>query len=131
MYRDRLDPVVQMGGVRCARGKDCDRAELDEDGSLVGGFIKPGEAWHLDHKDDGVGWLGPSHATCNTRAGAQKMHDANANGSRVFVEQPYRWSRRWHDDPPLGTTCAGEVYVGNGVWVEAPGSRARANPSKG
>jgi hypothetical protein len=43
---------------------------------------------------------------CNLAAGANK-----ANGRRrpePYVQLPYRWSRRWFDDPPVGT--------GNGDW---------------
>ena len=45
--------------------------------------------------------MGVSHATCNLAAGAHKV-----NGQRrpdPYVERPYRWSQRWHDDPPIGT----------------------------
>lgn len=28
--------------------------------------ISPLEEWHLDHTDDRTGYLGPSHAACNT-----------------------------------------------------------------
>jgi hypothetical protein len=37
----------------------------------------------------------------------------------VFEEKPYRWSQRWHDDPPVGTIVLGDervIYLGNGVW---------------
>ena len=30
--------------------------------------------------------------------------------ARPYVEQPYRWSQRWFDDPPIGTI----VFLGNG-----------------
>jgi hypothetical protein len=30
------------------------------------------------------------------------------NGSgTVLEEMPYRWSQRWHDDPPIGTIVLG------------------------
>ena len=45
--RRRLDPVVQTGTVACVR---------------CGELIEPNTPWHLDHRDDGRGWLGPSHA---------------------------------------------------------------------
>ena len=54
--------LVDHGTVRCAR---------------CGELIQPGSEWHLDHADDGVTYLGPSHATCNQRAGA-----ATTNGGR-------------------------------------------------
>ena len=101
--RVRLDPVVQAGGVTCSR---CLKP------------IEPGTPWELDHRDDGKGWLGPSHRSCNRSAGWEKM--VNSNGQSVD-EAPYRWSRRWHDGPPLGTEVflgggLVEVYVGRGIW---------------
>ncbi len=112
--RQRLDPVVQTGTVRCVRCHE---------------LIEPNTPWHLDHRDDGRGWLGPSHAKCNQRAGWEKMV-ASANGSRLGLgnridleERPYKWSQRWSEDPPPGTTAniSGspgfvELYIGNGVW---------------
>jgi hypothetical protein len=67
--RRQLAPAVAAGKVRCARGADCVFAV-----GSVAGLIKPGEAWHLDHRDDDAGYLGPSHAVCNTRAGGVKRH---------------------------------------------------------
>jgi hypothetical protein len=104
--RARLAPVVATGTVKCAR---CDE------------LIEAGEDWQLDHRDDGRGWLGPSHQRCNARAGWEAMiRSQNGNGAG-FEEQPYRWSQRWFDDPPVGTTVnAGggmvEVYLGSGQW---------------
>ena len=64
--RKSLEPVVASGLVRCARGAACERAEL-VDGFYVGGFILPGERWHLGHADgESVG--GPEHVRCNTGA---------------------------------------------------------------
>jgi hypothetical protein len=36
-------------------------------------------------------------------------------------EQPYRWSQRWFDDPPIGTINLDggrnpEIYIGDGEW---------------
>jgi hypothetical protein len=110
--RRRLDPVVQTGTVPCVR---------------CGELIKPGTPWQLDHRDDGRGWLGPSHASCNARAGWEKM--VASNGNRVGLEeQPYKWSQRWSEDPPPGTTVnVGngfvEIYLGNGVWQTIPNAR--------
>jgi hypothetical protein len=67
--RQRWASVVAAGRVRCARGRACKRAEF-VDGVLVGGLIRRGDVWQLDHRDDGRGYLGPSHADCNARAGA-------------------------------------------------------------
>ncbi len=101
--RRRLDPVVQTGTVPCVR---------------CGELIAPGSPWQLDHRDDGRGWLGPSHASCNARAGWEKM--VASNGNHVHLEErPYRWSQRWFDDPPVGTVVLGHeqlIHMGNGLW---------------
>ena len=65
------------GWVRCARGGACGRAEL-VDGELVGGLIRPDEAWHLGHPDgESVG--GPEHRRCNagapSRLGARRRRE--------------------------------------------------------
>jgi hypothetical protein len=55
--RKRWDALVQAGIVTCAR---------------CGFLIEPGtRGWHLDHAEDRLGWLGPSHASCNLRAAGQ------------------------------------------------------------
>ena len=64
--RRRLTPLVATGTVRCARGADCLRAEL-VDVQCVGGFIRPGERWHLGHPD-GESAGGPEHVRCNAGA---------------------------------------------------------------
>jgi hypothetical protein len=51
--RKRLEPFVASGQAICARCKEP---------------IRRGERWDLDHRDDGQGYLGPSHATCNRQA---------------------------------------------------------------
>jgi hypothetical protein len=92
--RARLAPVVASVTVRCARCNE---------------FIDPNEKWELDHRDDGNGWLGPSRRSCNRSAGWEKM--VGKNGTGHFVEEiPYKWSRRWADEPPVGT----EVFLGGG-----------------
>jgi hypothetical protein len=110
--RERLVPIVATGTVRCAR---CDE------------LISPDAKWELDHKDDGRGWLGPSHANCNRHAGWEQMirsQSGNGNGGGPgFIERPYRWSQRWSDDPPVGTQVGFgngkvEVYLGDGQWSE-------------
>ena len=44
----------------------------------------------------------------------------SGNGSGPVLEEgPYRWSQRWHDDPPIGTIVLGHervIYLGNGDW---------------
>jgi hypothetical protein len=37
---------------------------------------------------------------------------ARHGGGGDFSEQPYRWSQRWFEDPPVGTT----VNLG-GAWL--------------
>ena len=108
--RKRLAPIVASGTVTCARCNE---------------LISPKDKWQLDHRDDGHGWLGPSHARCNQRAGWEAMiRSQNGNGRGADLEeQPYRGSQRWHDDPPVGTTVnAGngrvEVYLGDGQWSQ-------------
>ena len=54
------------------------------------------------------------------RAGWQKMVNSNSDAS-VQKEQAYRWSQRWFDDPPIGTTAnlgdgMVEVHLGGGAW---------------
>ena len=34
--------------------------------------ILPGTRWHLDHADDKIHYLGPSHARCNLKAAAKR-----------------------------------------------------------
>lgn len=51
--RQRWAPLVATGRIQCAR---CYR------------LIAPGAVWHLDHNADRTGYLGPSHARCNTSA---------------------------------------------------------------
>lgn len=46
--------IVNAGGAQCAR---CLRP------------ILPGDPWDLDHEDARLGYLGPSHRTCNRAAG--------------------------------------------------------------
>ena len=47
---------------------------------------------------------------------------AAANGNGGFVEEtPCRWSRRWYQEPPVGTEVflgggLVEVHVGRGIW---------------
>jgi hypothetical protein len=54
--RRRWAPIVQTGQVPCCR---------------CGFLIGANERWHLDHSDDGIHYLGPSHARCNILAAAR------------------------------------------------------------
>jgi hypothetical protein len=102
--RRRFAPVVATGSVECRCGE----------------LIEPGSPWQLDQRDDGRGWLGPSHQRCNARAGWEKMVGQNGNGQLVD-EVPTRWSRRWFEEPAVGTEVSlgdgqVEVHVGRGIW---------------
>jgi hypothetical protein len=55
--RARWAKIIDAGDGYCAR---------------CGGHIAPGSRWHLDHRDDRQGYLGPSHARCNISAAARK-----------------------------------------------------------
>ena len=102
--RAAIAPLVNAGKATCARCLEP---------------IHQGEEWHLDHNDTRDGYLGVSHAACNLRDGAHKT-----NGKRrphPFVQQPYRWSQRWFDDPRVGTINYDggrnpQIYLGNGEW---------------
>ena len=61
--RAQWAPQVATGQVNCAR---CHQP------------IHPGAPWHLDHTDDRTGYLGPSHQTCNTSAGARVANTQRA-----------------------------------------------------
>jgi hypothetical protein len=48
------------------------------------------------------------------------MVGKNGNGQFV-VETTYKWSRRWNEEPPVGTQVLlgnglVEVHVGRGIW---------------
>jgi hypothetical protein len=73
-------------------------------------LIRPDEAWHLDHLDNGL--LRPSHAGCNVAAGGRKSYElAFEDNPAAGVywgpgsepdDSPRRWSRpwaEWRDDP--------------------------------
>jgi hypothetical protein len=53
LLRAQIAPLVLAGGARCSR---------------CGEAILPGEPWHLDHRDDGLGYNGPAHRRCNIAA---------------------------------------------------------------
>lgn len=57
--RAQWAPAVEAGDI------DCARCHLP---------IVPGTPWHLDHRDDRAGYLGPSHLRCNTSAGGRASH---------------------------------------------------------
>lgn len=66
--KKEYEPFVAAGLCECAR---------------CGERIKPGEKWVLDHNEDRTGYLGPSHAYCNSAAAAEKTN------------RPRRQTRKW------------------------------------
>ena len=50
--------------------------------------LEPGQEIHLDHRDDGPGWLGWSHARCNTSAGATHGNRLRADAYRAANGRP-------------------------------------------
>ena len=77
------------------------------------GLVNLGGMWHFGHNQARNGYLGPSHARCNLAAAAV----TNDRRPLPHVEErPYRWSRRWFDDPPVGTIAQRDIYMGNGDW---------------
>jgi hypothetical protein len=55
--RKRWEPIVESGYAVCVR---------------CGLPIIPGTPFHLDHRDDQVGYLGVAHARCNLKAAAER-----------------------------------------------------------
>lgn len=112
-------PALRRGSRRCAP----DSAPIVETGKATCSrcleMIEPGSECQLDHRDDDRGHLGPSNASCNARARAEKLLGLNGNG--VHPETPLKWSRRWYDDPPVGT----EVFLGDGLVEVARSTRPR------
>jgi hypothetical protein len=89
--REAVAAQVATGAVACAR---------------CGGLIVRGDAWDLDHADDGNGYLGPSHAACNRATAShgriESYEDDPEQG--IFWGPPrekggelLRWSRPWFD----------------------------------
>ena len=79
--RKRWELVVESGYASCVR---------------CGLPIVAGTGWHLDHRDDKLGYLGVSHARCNVRAAA-KLGNQRMREKRALVEPPSsrRGSREW------------------------------------
>jgi hypothetical protein len=54
--------AIRRAAIPQAYGQPCSRCGLP---------MRPGQAIDLDHRDDGAGWLGFSHASCNRAAGGR------------------------------------------------------------
>jgi hypothetical protein len=74
--RARVARVVDAGEAACSR---------------CGGLIVPGTPWHLDHSDDRQSYRGPSHSSCNLRAGGNRTGWV----STLPPEPARRYSREW------------------------------------
>ena len=81
--RKRWEPVVESGYASCCR---------------CGFPIAPGTPFHLDHRDDKLGYLGVSHALCNMRAAARRGNEIRREREKVawLLNLPERsQSREW------------------------------------
>jgi hypothetical protein len=80
--RRHWDVAVQAGHARCVR---------------CGLPIIPGTPYHLDHRDDRLGYLGVSHARCNLAAAGRRGNETQ----RAKRELEWLWnsprvaSREW------------------------------------
>jgi hypothetical protein len=61
--RQILVPIVARGFTTCAR---------------CGEVIAPGASWDLDHTDDGMSYLGPSHSACNRATASRRRLTSRA-----------------------------------------------------
>ncbi|HUG63653.1 MAG TPA: hypothetical protein VMK83_00390 [Gaiellaceae bacterium] len=87
--RKRIAREVAAGLATCAR---------------CGGPIAPGEAFDLDHADNGEGWLGASHVRCNRATNRRRPRpapfpvlelDDPAGGTFWGPPDPDGYQRRW------------------------------------
>jgi hypothetical protein len=70
--------------------------------------VLPGQRWDLDHTDDRLGWLGPSHASCNRATAGQRRSAPEVplddpERSIYYRYDGERWSRPWFDWRKDGT----------------------------
>ena len=85
--RRQLEPLVATGTVNCCRCNE---------------LIQPGQPWHLDHRDDRSGYLGPSHATCNLRAARREDERQEKRPSADLV-------RVWFEPIPPNVILSGNA----------------------
>ena len=76
--------------------------------------------WDLGHDDRDPSWTRPEHRSCNRATSGRRR------------AMPLRWSRRWFDDPAVGTevTLGGglvEIYIGRGIMAEVRERGQRRN----
>lgn len=80
--------LTAHGTSRAAKARRYDHAHRTARAEWAGRLPRPctvcgrpvtaAMAWDLDHTDDGAGYLGPAHATCNRSKGARKGNRARA-----------------------------------------------------
>ena len=83
-------------------------------------LIGPDQLWDLGHDDRDPSWTRPEHRSCNRATSGRRR------------AMPLRWSRRWFDDPAVGTevTLGGglvEIYIGRGIMAEVRERGRRRN----
>lgn len=54
--------------------------------------VLAGEAWDLDHAEDGLSYLGPAHMRCNRGAGGRKSQRLRRRRDETIAR---RTSREW------------------------------------
>lgn len=77
--RKRLAPIVEAGLAYCAEP----RCLWVEAGRTR--WIPPGAPWQLSHTPDGLRYIGPSHAKCNSSEAAIRGNRARAKRRRRWV----------------------------------------------
>ncbi|MFI6428479.1 AAA family ATPase [Promicromonospora sp. NPDC050880] len=60
--------------------------------TVCGKTVTAAMDWHLDHTDDGAGYLGPAHASCNTGKAAAKKNKLASEATRA-ANSGGRWLR--------------------------------------
>ncbi len=79
--RKAYERLVKAGLATCAR---CQRP------------IIPGSEWDLDHADDRLSYIGPSHRACNrATAGPPRARPNEREGPPWRGPNGERWSRDW------------------------------------
>jgi hypothetical protein len=80
--RKRWKPIVESGATLCVR---------------CGLPIIPGTRWHLDHRDDKLGYLGPAHARCNLAAAGRRGNEVKRSKTQLewLWNSPRAASREW------------------------------------